>query len=269
MEAMVSKDETKSRKGKRASSREPAPAKGFGADRRTIAFQDGGAAREATDARKQFSMQLADARERERRLIAQDLHDTIGGRLAGLQYGMERVVRKFHSDPEEAADSLRKLLQVVQATIEETRRIARNLHPSVLDDLGLKAALRDLVREFKVIYPTIAIDCTLSIDDDRLSDHLKIQIYRVCQEALTNVGKHSHGSQATLRLQRHGSQIVLEVTDNGIGMLLGQSPADRPESSRPLGLLNMRERTDLAGGRLEIHSQKGQGVRILADWPAL
>ena len=223
------------------------------------------------EARKQFSVQLADARERERRLLAQDLHDTIGGRLAGLQYGMERVVRKFHADPEKAVDSLRKLLQVVQTTIEETRRIARNLHPSVLDDLGLRAALRDLVREFKVIYPTIAIDCTLSIDDERFSEHLKIQIYRVCQEALTNVGKHSHGSQAALRLQQYGSQIVLEVTDNGIGMPLplSQSPADRLEGSRALGLLNMRERTDMAGGRLEIHSQKGQGVRILAVWPAL
>ena len=254
---------------KKTSRREPAITINSDSERRTIAFQDAGARKEADDERKQFSMQLADARERERRLIAQDLHDSIGGRLAGLQYGMERVVRKFRSNPEEAVDSLQKLLQVVQTTIEETRRIAKNLHPSVLDDLGLKAALRDLVREFKVIYPTIVIDCSLSVDDVRLSEHLKIQIYRVCQEALTNVGKHSHGSRASLRLREYGSQVVLEVKDNGIGMRSGQPTADRPERNRPLGLLNMHERTDLAGGRLEIHSQKGQGVRILAVWPVL
>jgi PAS domain S-box-containing protein len=222
--------------------------------------------KEAEDALKQFSIQLVDARERERQLISQDLHDSIGGRLAGIKYGMEKIIRTLSADQRKIGEPLNNLLQVIKSAIDEIRRISKNLHPSVLYDLGLKAAMRDLVREFKVIYPTIEVHCALQIDESRFSDQVKILVYRVCQEALTNIGKHSRADQAAIRLYRKGKQVVLTIKDNGIGIHPEPSVGSLSEGRRS-GLLNIRERIDLAGGRLELHSEKGKGVQIQAIWP--
>lgn len=222
--------------------------------------------KDAEDALKHFSSQLVNARETERKIISQDLHDSIGGRLTGIKYILEKIIHSLPSSQQSMAASLQDLLQVTTSAIEETRRISKHLHPSVLDDLGLKAALRDLVREFKVIYPTIKVDCVLEIDESRLSDQLEILIYRVCQEALTNIGKHSRADRATLQLQRSKGQLVLSIIDNGIGIGSGAATGSSSKGWR-LGLLNMRERIDLAGGKLEISSPEGKGVRICAYWP--
>ncbi len=222
--------------------------------------------KEAEDALKQFSAQLVEAREKERQLISRDLHDSIGGRLAGIKYGLEKITRSLSTNSRKIAEPLNSLLQVVKSTIEETRRISKNLHPSVLDDLGLKAALRDLVREFKVIYPSIAVRCALEIDDSRLSDPLKILVYRVCQEALTNIGKHSRADQAVIGLQLTETEVVLTIDDNGIG-IQSDPMAGGSADSRRFGFLNIRERIELAGGRLEVRTEKGRGVHIQAVWP--
>jgi len=222
--------------------------------------------KEAEDALKQFSAQLVDAREKERQHISRDLHDSIGGRLAGIKYGLEKIIRTLSARPGKILEPLNNLLQVVKSTIEEIRRISKNLHPSVLDDLGLNAALRDLVREFRAIYPAITVRCSLEIDDDRLSDPLKILVYRVCQESLTNIGKHSRANQAAIGLQITEAQVALTIEDNGIGI---QSAPWKGSSSgsRRFGLLNIRERVELAGGRLEVRTEKGRGVHIQAVWP--
>jgi len=222
--------------------------------------------KEAEDALKQFSTQLVDARERERQLISQDLHDSIGGRLAGIKYGIEKIIRAPSGNSRKIEEPLNNLLQIIKSAIDEIRRISKNLHPSVLDDLGLNAAMRDLVREFKVIYPAIEVHCTLQIDESRLSDQLKILVYRVCQEALTNIGKHSRADQAVLRLHLKGKQVVLTIKDNGIGIHPEPSVGRLSEGWKP-GLLSIRERIDLAGGRLEVHSENGKGVHIQAVWP--
>jgi PAS domain S-box-containing protein len=222
--------------------------------------------KEAEDALKQFSAQLVDARERERQLISQDLHDSIGGRLAGIKYGLETIIRTLSANSGKLADPLNNLLQVVKSAIEETRRISKNLHPSVLDDLGLKAALRDLVREFRIIYPAIAVNCSLDIDDYRLSGQLNILIYRVCQEALTNIGKHSRANQVVLQLFLSEEKAVLTIRDNGIG-IQSAPPTGQLADGLRFGLLNMRERIELSGGRLEVHSEIGRGVHLHAVWP--
>jgi PAS domain S-box-containing protein len=222
--------------------------------------------KEAEDALKKFSTQLVDARERERQLISQDLHDSIGGRLAGIKYGMEKIIHTLSANPKKIEEPLNNLLQVIKSAIDEVRRISKNLHPSVLDDIGLKAAMRDLIREFKVIYPTIEVACTLEIDESKLSDQLKLLVYRVCQEALTNIGKHSRADRAALGLHLKGKQAVLTIRDNGIGIHPNPSVGSLSEGWRS-GLLSIRERVDLAGGRLDVHSEKGKGVHIQAVWP--
>lgn len=222
--------------------------------------------REAEAALKQFSSQLVDALEKERRLISHDLHDSIGGRLAGIKYGIEKIIHSLPAELSKATELLNKLLQVVKATIDETRRISKNLHPSVIDDLGLKAALRDLVREFNVIYPAIKVNCSLEFDESLLPGQLKILAFRVCQEALTNIGRHSRAAKAVLRVHSTSDQVVLTIEDDGIG-IASEGSSKGPCHNRGLGLLNMRERVELAGGHLEMHSRKGRGVYIKAVWP--
>ena len=162
--------------------------------------------------------------------------------------------------------ALNNILLMVKSAIDETRRISKNLHPSVLDDLGLKAAIRDLIGEFRGIYPTIAIRCSVDIDETEMPDALKILIYRVCQEALTNIGKHSHAGHADLELLMASEKVVLEIKDDGIGIQQASSAAE-PNDGFRFGLLNIHERIDLTGGRLEIRSESGQGMYLRADWP--
>ena len=231
-----------------------------------IALLDITSKKNAQDTLKKLSTQLVDAQERERRFISQDLHDSIGGRLAGIKYGLEKIVRRIPAALEDVAGHLSDLLEVIKTAIEETQRISKNLHPSVLDDLGLKAAMRDVIREFQVLYPTIQIIQHLDVDESRISDPVRILVYRVCQEALTNVGKHSRANRTTLRLWFEGRRIILTVKDNGVGMPVRKMGKGSIDGTH-LGLLSMRERTDLVGGRLIVESQKGQGVLIRAEWP--
>ncbi len=231
-----------------------------------IAIVDISLKKKAEDALKQFSYQLVNAREKERKNISQDLHDSIGGRLAGLKYSVEKIIRSLSGKHKGMVESLNELLRMIKSAIEETRRISKNLHPSVLDDLGLSAALRELVREFRVIYPAIRVDCVLEINESRLSNQLKILIFRVCQEALTNIGKHSRADQACLRLRHRANRLELSVIDNGIGIRSATEPGGLSKGFRS-GLLNMRERVDLADGKLEVASEEGKGVHIRACWP--
>ena len=232
-----------------------------------VALLDITSKKRAQDTLKKLSTQLVDAQERERRFIAQDLHDSIGGRLAGIKYGLEKIVKGLPAVPRGVAKALSNLLGVIKTAIEEAQRISRNLHPSVLDDLGLKAAIRDLAREFRVLYPMIQIVHDMNVEESRIPDQVKILVYRVCQEALTNVGKHSEAERIALRLWFEDGRVILTVNDNGKGMPARMTEEGSSDSTH-LGLLSMRERTDLVGGSLQMESQPGKGVLVRAEWPS-
>ena len=140
---------------------------------------------------RMLSTRLIDAQERERKLLSQDLHDSIGGRLAGIKYGLEKIVAKIKPSDSPVSDLVRDIIAVVRSTLEETQRITKNLHPSLMDDLGLLSAIREYCREFQHLYPQIAVDLDLRIDEADLPDTLKIMTYRVLQEAFNNIAKHS------------------------------------------------------------------------------
>lgn len=231
-----------------------------------IALMDITQKKQAEDTLRRLSTQLVGAQERQRKLVSQDLHDSIGGRLAGIKYAVEKIIKIVPQSIERVSEALNDLLGVVKTTIEETQRISKNLHPSILDDLGLKAALKDLVQEFQTFYPGIRVNCHLKLDDHQLSEYLKILVFRVCQEALTNIGKHSQADRAVIVLDLLKGYVVLTIEDNGRGIEteMGQNNS---QVVRHDGLQNMRERTDLAGGRLEIQSRKGKGLKIRASWP--
>jgi signal transduction histidine kinase len=140
------------------------------------------------------------------------------------------------------------------------------LHPSILDDLGLFAAIRAICREFKEVYADIRVTTDLEIHEHEVPGSLKILIFRILQEALNNVAKHSGADTVNLSLKKNKRKIELTIKDNGKGFDLHEVlHADSQEHG--LGLQSMRERTELFGGSIDIRSKAGKGTTICANWP--
>ena len=155
---------------------------------------------------------------------------------------------------------------MIKESIEEVRRIQMDLRPSILDDLGILATLEWFCREYQKIYSHIYIEKKINLQENDVSLPLKTAIYRVTQEAMNNIAKHSQADSVHLSLRKKGNTIELTIKDNGMGFDLKEILS--PESSkRGLGLNSMRERTELLGGTFEIESTKGRGTVIRALWP--
>ena len=215
---------------------------------------------------RMLSTRLIDAQERERKLLSQDLHDSIGGRLAGIKYGLEKIVAKIKPSDSPVSDLVRDIIAVVRSTLEETQRITKNLHPSLMDDLGLLSAIREYCREFQHLYPQIAVDLDLRIDEADLPDTLKIMTYRVLQEAFNNIAKHSAAKNVAIALQQSPDRLELTISDDGKGFN-PQSAARLSSAAGGLGLDGMRERAELFGGSFQLDSAIEEGTRIRIAWP--
>ncbi len=222
--------------------------------------------KKAEDALRRLSTRLIDAQERERRLVAQDLHDSIGGRLAGIKYGLEKMAAQKDAKDTKTTSALNDLIAVVRSTLEETQRITKYLHPSIVDDLGLLAAVRGYCREFQQLYPHIAVDLKQELNEAGLPDSLKILTYRVLQEALNNAAKHSRSKNVSIALFHHADRLELTVADDGKGFD-EKSVSNAGGSASGMGLQGMRERAELFGGTFRLESGIGRGTRIFVAWP--
>ena len=157
---------------------------------------------------------------------------------------------------------------MVQGAVEEVRRIQKNLRPPTLDDLGLLATISWFCREFEGVYSDIRIEREVDLEEQNVPDPLKIVIYRVMQEALNNVAKHSRTKAVRLALRKNDGRIEIEIQDNGVGF----DPKEvfsRNESERGLGLFSMKERTELSEGRFSVEAARDAGTTIRASWPIL
>lgn len=220
----------------------------------------------AQQAMRALSSRLVDRQELERKFVAQELHDGIGGKLAAIKYSIEKTISELQQTHNPLEASLQDILAIVHDTIDETQRIYRNLHPAILDDLGLNAALRSLCREFKEVYTTITIEAVIDVQENRVPDHLKILIYRILQEALNNVAKHSRADKVEVSLRSVNREIELVIKDNGRGFDISDVYAVDFQQ-RGVGLESIKERTAIFGGCLDIRSQPGQGTMIRVAWP--
>jgi len=164
------------------------------------------------------------------------------------------------------ADSLGTLLPIIQASIEESRRIQMDLRPSILDDLGILPTLEWFCREYQKIYTHIRIEKETNIKENDLSPAVKTVIFRVMQEALNNIAKHSNADLVSLSLRKKEGRIELTVQDNGMGFEI-QEILSQERSKRGLGLTSMRERAELSGGTFVMESTIGKGTTIKASWP--
>jgi len=207
-----------------------------------------------------LTSKLLHLQEMERKAIANEIHDGLLSDLAAVNYSLEAKIMTLEKASDPMASDLRKVFNIHRRTMKEARRIMDRLRPSLLDDLGLIPAMNAFCREFQVFYPHIQLDCGLEILEDEISDAIKVVIFRVAQEAMTNAARHGKGTSAKISLGKGADRIEFVVQDNGQGFDLGNSP-------RGIGLESMRERVEISGGIFKIESVVGAGTTIRASWP--
>ncbi len=221
----------------------------------------------ASTARLRFlSTQLMQAGEKERQRISRELHDEVGQGLTAIKFSVENaqdLIEKGNSS--DSLASLNRVVHLIQNTLSEARKISVSLRPASIDQLGIIATISWFCREYQKTYVGIAIEQQINIREELVPNHLKIVIYRVLQESLTNIAKHSNANHITISLAQHNSRINLSVEDNGRGFDVPGMSVD-PTIQNGFGLISMRERVELSGGGLEIYSGEGEGTTISATW---
>ncbi len=219
--------------------------------------------RESEARLKYLSSQLLVAQEQERKRIALELHDSLAADLAAIKFSLERkLVCVQQGSP--ADINIEEVIGHIQRTIEEVRVIMNNLRPSILDDLGILPTINWFCREFESIYGEIAVERRITILENDVPKILKIVIFRVLQEALNNVAKHSRADRVGVSLTREEEAIRLEIADNGQGFDLSEKYSINGQKG--LGLGSMKERVELSGGTFEILSAPGKGTLLRARW---
>jgi two-component system, NarL family, sensor histidine kinase UhpB len=212
---------------------------------------------------RRLSANLVDAREEERRRIARELHDELGQRLTALKMELASLSVPTPSAPSAPHERIAAMLEMVDETVASVRRIATELRPLMLDDLGLNAAIESLANGW-ALRMGIAVRLRLGKADPPVGDAASIALYRMVQEALTNVARHAGASEVQVELRREAGDLVLTVQDNGVGFT---EPSMYQEGSH--GLMGLRERAYMLGGHLEVGNSPRGGGRIAVRLPLL
>ena len=214
------------------------------------------------DTLHRLSGELLRSQDQERRRIARDLHDSTGQLLAGLGMLLARL-----DDPDLPCDRKSSLVtqcrELVSQCTREVRALSYLMHPPLLDEFGLTAALHTLVDGF-VPRTGIVVELEAAENFERLDRELEIAMFRIAQEALGNIHRHSGSSSATIRLTRNGESVALEVEDHGKGLHNGPQAGSEPQFG--VGILGMRERARQLRGSLEV-IDNGGGVTVRAVFP--
>lgn len=215
--------------------------------------------------RKRAAASVIKAQEEERKRIARELHDETSQSLTSLIIGI-RMVEEILRDAEgDARERLENISELAHQTLNEVHNMAIRLRPSVLDDLGLAAAIRSYAKEFSA-NTGVKVDIQLMSMATRLPPEMETVLYRVVQEALTNVARHAEAENCRVTLRRKDDVIQGIIEDDGMGF----DPQDAmlsEEKGRGLGLHGMKERIDLIGGSLEFESRVNEGSTIFLEVP--
>jgi len=207
--------------------------------------------------------QIAD-QEAERKRIARELHDSAGQQLSAIKYSLERADLASPARSAESQQLVRRAVSSLQEVLEELRGIAMNLRPAVLDDLGAASAVSWFCREFAQSYPALEVQEAISVRDADVPGRLGTAVFRSVQELLNNVAKHAQAHRVAVSLSRTDGELVLEVSDDGVGVG-AEIPATTLRSGR--GIHNLRERAEMTGGRFRLSSgEGGLGSRARIEW---
>lgn len=216
-------------------------------------------------ARQQLLQQLVTAQEEERRHIARELHDQLAQDLTGLILGL-KALQDSVPVGEPSAERIAQLQAVAMGIGREVRELAVRLRPSVLDDLGLALALSNYVEQWSA-RANVGVDLhTSGLDGERLPLAVETTLYRLVQEALTNVQKHAQASEVSVIIERNTDEVRLIIEDNGDGFSAPPASGE-PDPTPRLGLLGMRERVALLNGTLTVESAPGSGTSLFARLP--
>lgn len=210
---------------------------------------------------QQLAAGLLMAREEERTAVAREIHDVLGQTLTALKMDVSWLSLRSPDANAAFQQKLTAMTGLLDDTIATVRRLATSLRPGVLDDLGLAAAVEWQAQEFE---QRTGIRCALRtvVDDEALAPQLSTALFRILQESLTNVARHSRASQVAVTLEHFGGDLILQVSDDGVGI----SPA-AAANTRSIGLTGMRERAQLVGGGLTISGAVGTGTTVRAQVP--
>jgi len=216
-----------------------------------------------------LSRQLMHSSEAERKQVAQDLHDEFGQVLTAFQFGIEMLRNHSFRDEEDYQEQCARLLKLSGRLQKDIRSICDRLRPVMLDDIGLAGTLQWLVDQIAMQSPEISYNFTSGELQGRPSPESEMVLYRICQEALTNILKHARASHVEIRLAPEGAELVLRVKDNGEGFLPHAHFKGRRggDGQWGFGLLGMNERVAAVNGRVLVDSSPGLGTLIEARIP--
>lgn len=211
-----------------------------------------------------LSRQLLLAQEEERKRISRELHDIIGQTLTRINIHLATLKRDAATNAGGLEQNIARTQQLVEKSVSVVHRFARELRPTVLDDLGLIPALHTLLKGFHE-ETGIRVNLSAFAAVEQLNGDKRTVLYRVAQEALTNVARHAQASQVQMKIQKRDDAVVMKIKDNGKGFQVERALHSR--KGKRLGLLGMRERLDMVGGTFTIRSTPGKGTEVLAQIP--
>jgi signal transduction histidine kinase len=225
--------------------------------------------RERTAELSQLSTNLINSQEQERKRIARELHDSIGQSLTALKYRLERAIvleRKGSGDGLPA--EVERTVLALQEAADEVRRVALDLRPSVLDNLGASSAVAWFCRRFAASYPDLEVAFAgVTARDDEVPGRLETTIFRSLQELLNNVARHAKATRVDVSLRREKKEVILEVADDGVGL---QRPLPHAAGAHGgHGTRNLKERAEMTGGRFKLRSGTPSGVVATLRWKLL
>jgi signal transduction histidine kinase len=201
-------------------------------------------------------------REQERARMARDIHDHLGQSLTALKMDVAEVRRRLKAaDADAVEERLTEMSVLIDESVNDIRRVAAELRPPILDGLGVVAAIRAYLQDFS---RRVNVPCVLTTDlfEVTLADDRAIALFRILQEALTNVGRHAAAGRIDVALRADSAMVHLTVHDDGRGI-----PAEETRDPRALGLVGMRDRARLFGGDVAVSGRPGQGTTVTAFVP--
>jgi signal transduction histidine kinase len=217
--------------------------------------------KKSQDRLRALSAHLQTVREEERASIAREIHDNLGQLLTGIKMDLSWFLRHPYPDLPKLQEKVKEINQLVDQTVETVRRISTELRPRILDDFGLVAALEWQAEEFskKTGIPCLFRSNVRQLD---LKSDRSIAVFRIFQEALTNVARHAEATKVEASLKKNAKGLVLTIQDNGRG-ISGEEVANHYS----LGLVGMRERAIIFGGTVEFKGKKGKGTKVILSLP--